>query len=342
MSNESSASSAHAGRVLSSPPPPPRDESVARRATATSSHARLKAHSDGNESTFSRRCPIDVFAYLDYRAFLAALYAAKKPRGFSYRAFSRTANLGAPNYLKLVIVGERNLTPAMAARFALACALRGDAADFFVRLVEFNQARSAGERERAYASLTAFSRYRAAHRLECAHAAYHANWYIPAIRELCSSPAFVCEPAWIARVLVPSIKPKEAQKALEVLLELGLLERTDQGSVRQNTAVVSTGPQTRGMHITRYHAEMMRRATAAMELVPAAERDISSLTLCLSADGLLRLKQRIQAFRRELIELSENETLRERAVQVNFQLFPLSSTLVPALPPKVAPARRRA
>lgn len=280
------------------------------------------------ELTPSRRCPIDVFGYLDYREFLADLYAAKKPHGFSYRSFARTAKLGAPNYLKLVIANERNLTPAMATRFAAACGLRGDAALFFVRLVEFNQARTSHERESTYASLAAFSRYRDAHKLECAHAAYHANWYIPAIRELCASPAFVCEPGWIARVLVPAIKPQEAKKALDVLFELGLLVHHADGTVRQCVSVVSTGSQTRGMHITRYHAEMMRRATAAMELVPAAERDISSLTLCLSSDGVARLKERIQTFRRELIELAENETRRERAVQVNFQLFPLSTSMV--------------
>jgi uncharacterized protein (TIGR02147 family) len=217
----------------------------------------------------------------------------------------------------------------MAERFAAACGLRGEAAAFFARLVEFNQACTLKERETSYARLAAFSRYRAAHKLECAHAAYHANWYIPAIRELCASPAFVCDPAWIASVLVPSIKPPEARKALDVLLELGLLEKTPEGCMRQGAAVVSTGPQTRGLHITRYHAEMMRRATAAMELVPAAERDISSLTLCLGADGIGRLKERIQAFRRELIELAENESQRDRAVQVNFQLFPLSSSVAP-------------
>ena len=50
-----------------------------------------------------------MFRYLDYRTFLADFYAAKKKRGFSFRAFSRAAGLGAPNYLKLVISGERNL-----------------------------------------------------------------------------------------------------------------------------------------------------------------------------------------------------------------------------------------
>src|SRR5690349_21648578 len=156
-----------------------------------------------------RQCPVDVFAYSDYRKFLSDLYAAKKPQGFSYRAFSRVAKLGAPNYLKLVITGERNLTAVMTERFALACGLRGEAAQFFQRLVEFNQARTQQEREACHARVTAFARYREAHRLELAHTAYHANWYIPAIRELCASPDFVCDANWIASAMVPAIKPQE-------------------------------------------------------------------------------------------------------------------------------------
>jgi uncharacterized protein (TIGR02147 family) len=282
-----------------------------------------------SETIPRRRCPIDVFAHLDYRSFLAEYYKAKKERGFSYRAFSRMARLGAPNYLKLVILGQRNLTPAMAARFAAACGLQGDAALFFERLVEFNQATNAKQRQESYAKLGAFRRYRHAQKLELAQAEYHAHWYLPAIRELCSSPAFVADPKWIARSLVPPISVAEARKALDLLLDLGLLERSEDGRLQQRAAVLSTGPQTRGMHITNYHAEMMRRATAAMELVPAAQRDISSLTLCLDAEGLEQLKQRLQLFRRELIEFAEQQREPQQAVQLNLQLFPLSTRVSP-------------
>lgn len=237
------------------------------------------------------------------------------------------AGLGAPNYLQLVITGKRNLTPAMAARFADACGLTSDSADYFSRLVDFNQATTQTDREQCYAKLSAFERYRNAQKLDVAHAAYFSNWYIPAIRELCASPAFVCDPQWIASVLVPQIKPQEASHALEVLLDLGLLARTATGGVQQGASVVSTGPATHGLHLRRYHAEMMHRATVAMELVPAAQRDLSSLTLCLSTEGIERVKHKIQEFRRELLELSENESRREQAVQVNFQLFPLSVPL---------------
>ena len=277
------------------------------------------------ETSARRRSPIDVFRYLDYRAFLADFYKAKKRKGFSYRAFSRAAGLGAPNYLQLVIDGKRNLTPPMAARFAAACGLAGDAAEYFEQLVEFNQARGVERRNAGYARIAAFDRYRRGHKLELAHAAYHSTWYLPAIRELVTSPRFDEDPARLATLLWPPIKPSEAKFAIDTLLELGMIERDPHGRLRQTSAVVSTGPETLGLHIANYHAEMMRRATQSIELVPAAQRDISALTFCIGASGLARVKKRIQEFRKELIALVEADPDREQVVQLNLQLFPLST-----------------
>jgi uncharacterized protein (TIGR02147 family) len=285
------------------------------------------------------RCPIDVFRYHDYRTFLAAYYQAKKPQGFSYRAFARAAGLGAPNYLQLVINGRRNLTLQMARRFAETCGLGKDAASYFVALVAFNQATDSDEKSERYRELTAFRRYRRAQRLELAEAAYHSTWYLPAIRELVLSTGFRDDPAWIAAALRPRIKESEAQQALDTLLELGLLQRNAEGRLEQKARIVSTGPETTGMHIKNYHAEMMQRATLAMTTVPAAERDISSLTLCLGSGGLAALKGRIQALRRELLELSENEPEPTLVVQLNFQLFPLSLAIEPR--PTNSPRGRR-
>jgi uncharacterized protein (TIGR02147 family) len=268
----------------------------------------------------------DVHRYLDYRGYLRDFYAHKKagPRAFSFRAFSRRAGLKSPNYLKLVMDGDRNLTPAMATRFATACGLEADAADYFVDLVAFNQATTSAERNAAYDRLKSHRRYRSVHRLELAHADYHATWYLPAIRELASRNDFRDDPAWIARRIRPRITEAEAERALRVLRELALLVESDDGKLVQAEALVSTGPETRGLHIGNYHRGMMSRAAAAIDELPPEKRDISSLTLCLGPERLAELKARVQRFRRELLEMSvEDEDPRE-VIQINFQLFPLT------------------
>jgi uncharacterized protein (TIGR02147 family) len=148
--------------------------------------------------------PVSVYDYLDYRAFLRDYYAAKKAasRAFSYRAFSKRAGVASPNYLKLVIEGQRSLSPKMAERFAQACGLDGDASRYFVHLVGFNQAKTTVERAQFYDKLTGFQRYRQAHKLELAHAAYYSDWYMPAIRELAASHEFREDSEWIADRLI--------------------------------------------------------------------------------------------------------------------------------------------
>lgn len=274
----------------------------------------------------TRESPIDVYGYLDYRAFLRDYYAKKKEltRGFSYRSFSRRAGLKSPNYLKLVMDGARSLSPTMAQRFAAACGLDEDAGRYFAHLVAFNQAEGSRERDEHYGRLTGFQRYRQAHKLDLAQAAYYGQWYMPAVRELAAWKEFREDPAWIADQLVPPITPMEAARAIDTLVELELLVRDERGKLVQADALVSTGPETRGLHIARFHRAMTERAMESIDLVPPSERDISSLTLCLGRGGLAAFKERIQRVRRELLELSALDKNPEQVIQINFQLFPLS------------------
>lgn len=274
----------------------------------------------------ARRTGIDVFQYLDYRAFLRDFYAHQKGRGrgFSHRSFSKAAGLGSPNHLKRVMDGERNLSPEMATRFASACGLETDAARFFCELVTFNQATTVEERQVRYAALRSHAGFRRAQKLDTAHAAYHSEWYIPAIRELVASRGFREDAEWIGQRLVPAVSKDEVQKAFALLLDLGLLGRDADGRLVQTEAVVSTGVETRGVHIVNYHRTMMDCAIRSVDLVPREHRDISALTLCISRSGLEHLKSRVQAFRKELVGLEAADGRRDVVVQVNLQVFPLT------------------
>lgn len=266
-----------------------------------------------------------MFDYLDARAFLRDAYLYRKEKhGTSYRALARRLGVTSPNYLKRVIDGDRNLSSEMSERVAKLLKLNAEASAYFVDLVQFTQAKTSTQKNAYYSKLTGFHRYRKGRRLELAHAAYHSTWYLPAIRELASRRDFVTEPAWIAAELVPPISRADAAAALDTLLELGLLVQDAKGVVRLGEPVVSTGPEIRGLHIVNYHRSMLERASEAIDTVASADRDISSLTLCLGENGLRRLKERIQRFRRELIELATLEDDPLQVVQVNFQLFPLS------------------
>jgi uncharacterized protein (TIGR02147 family) len=268
---------------------------------------------------------IDVFAYLDYRAFLRDYYEAKKQqRGLSYRALSRLIGLKSASYLKHVIDGERNLSEEMALRFASGLNLEGEALSYFVELVEFNQAQSIESRLRAHQRLRGFARHRKLFPLGAQHAEYHSTWYMPAIRELAARSDFDDDPEWIAERLRPKISKREAKHALETLLQLGLLIRDEKGRVRQGEGLVSTGAEAQFLYIAAYHQMMMKMAAESLDRFAQRDRDISSLTLCLDEEGLREVKERLRTFRKELLELSEIARNPRQVVQINLQLFPLS------------------
>jgi len=272
----------------------------------------------------------DVFHYRDYRRFLQDTYSVRKNEeyGFSYRSFAKRVGSAAPNYLKLVSEGQRNLSPEMAIRFAQALGLGGEAADYFCDLVAFNQATTALERDRCYQRLTRYTRYRKAFRLDAAHAEYHSEWYIPAIRELVACDGFVEDPKWIARKLKPTISTRQAEHALSVLSRLGLTVRNEAGKLVHNEPVLSTGDdKPLGHHVATFHRTMLERAAEALDHCSRDEREVAGLTLSVSRRQLADFKRRLYEFRQELVQIAVDASKHEAptdVVQINFQLFPLT------------------
>lgn len=269
--------------------------------------------------------PPELFEFDDYRAFLRAYYAHKKQagRGFSLRAFSRKAALTSSNYLKLVMDGDRNLSFPMAERFASACGLSGPRASYFVELVALQQAKTQAERERAYERLRTLRGFRQVHPLDDEYAAYHAQWYIPAVRELAARRDFQADPKWIAVRLLPAITARQAARALKVLSTLGMLVPAG-GTLRQAHALVETPDKPLGTHVVRFHRVMMERAAESIDLVPREQREIASLTLCLSDTQLGLLKAELTRMRAELLRKYTAGADAKRVVQLNIQMFPLS------------------
>ena len=234
--------------------------------------------------------------------------------------------------------GQRDLSSEMAPRFARACGLVKREAEFFCELVSYCQAKTTEAKQRGHEALARFRKFREAHELTSEQTAYHACWYMPAVRELASLPGFREDPKWIARILEPPITDRQAAEALETLCRLGLLVRDEHGKLRQAQALLTTGSGPLGHQIFVYHRTMLDLAKRALDHLPRDERDISSLTLCLAESALPQLKRRIVEFRRELLQMAELTGEPERVVQLNFQMFPLSRR-APKAPAAAAKSR---
>jgi len=274
----------------------------------------------------ARSLSLNLYEYLDYRAFLRDAYQELKQRqpGFSYRWFAQHAGMTSPNFLKLVIEGKRNLTAKSGDQFAKAFGLSTREAGFFRDLVAFNQATTPADKNRLYKAVGKHRKHRAVRRLERATFEYLSRWYYPAIRELVACEGFREDPDWIGQALCPKISATQASKALEVLLAVGVLQRDAAGKLVQGEPLLSTGPEVRSLAVGNFHRQMMERAAASIETVNSKDREISGVTLPLSRKGFEVFKQRIHELRAEILELSAEEKCATRVVQFNFQVFPLA------------------
>jgi uncharacterized protein (TIGR02147 family) len=270
---------------------------------------------------------VSVFEFLDYRAFLRACYeAGKKTRaGLSFRTISKRAGLRSPNFFKLVMDGQRNLGIESVPKFADALGLEGAERDFFADLVAFEHARDSAEKNRIFERIAASRRFRTARRIDGMLLTYLSHWYHPAIRELAGSADFREDPKWIAGRLRPSIAPSQAAASLELLVELGLLQRdAATGRLVQGEPALTTEHEVTALGAKSFHRQMLERASEAIDGVPRELRDLCALTVCVSPKTAAVVKERIHRFREALAELCDADTARTVVYQLNVQWFPLS------------------
>lgn len=268
---------------------------------------------------------VRVFDYLDYRTFLREFYQFSKraKRGFSYRKLALKARMD-PGYFTHVLKGERTLNLIMAGRLAVAMGLNTEEKDFFETLVLYGQAKSPAERNPFHDKIL---RMRAAkvHTLEQGQLEYFRTWYYAAIRELLNFFPFLGDFGKLAARLQPPIKPAEAKRALAFLERSGMVEKGADGAFRLAHSLVSSGERILPEAVNTLHRSMAELAIRAIDGMDPMERDFSSLTLSMSEQGMDVVKAKLRKFRKEVMELADQEKAVDRVYQMNFQVFPLSS-----------------
>lgn len=268
-----------------------------------------------------------IFEYDDYRKFLRDIYEFYKAttQYFSYRYFAQRAGFRSPNFLKLVISGQRNLSEASCAKFVEALKLTKAEGEFFEHLVGFNQADSI-EKKQTYAQRLVHSKaYSRVHPLSEAQLKYYTNWYYIPIREMLVEGGSSLSPQEMAQRFLPPLTRTQVDEALVNLEKLGLIEKSEDGSYAQTNRYVRTENEVFSPFVATYHKQMMHKASEAIERVPRSEREISSVCVSMSRDKASRIKKLIQEFRHKLLTLCEEGDSGEPEIyQINFQFFPLT------------------
>ncbi len=269
-----------------------------------------------------------VSRYLDYREYLEVLYQELKTElgSYSYLSFAEDLGFSKSNVVHLMIRGKRPLSVKAAAKVADILQLKSKDRKYFEDLVAYQNSRDPQERETIFQDLVHLKTREVHHASDLsAQLAFLTEWYHSAIYELCQTSAFNPDPKLLAASLMPRIRPEQARKSLELLLELGLLkhdEKTNTYSVTQER--LTTGDEIASLAVTRYHQKMIEIGKESITAVESGQRDISSISISIPLHLLPELKTEISQFRKKILALSEQAKDPDAVYQMNIQLFPLS------------------
>jgi uncharacterized protein (TIGR02147 family) len=152
------------------------------------------------------------------------------------------------------------------------------------------------------------------------------DWYHYAILELIRVRDFQPNIAWVAKSL--GITKSEANIAVERLKRVGLLEITEKGQWKDQTAEGKAtnihGDFTSGA-ARKLQKQVLEMSLRALEEMPSTElRNHTSLTLAVHPEDLPLAKEKIKNFRRELAELLESNKNPTEVYHVNVSLYPVT------------------
>ncbi|MDB5105682.1 MAG: hypothetical protein JWP91_3371 [Fibrobacteres bacterium] len=280
------------------------------------------------------KATLNIFEYLDYRKLLADYYSFKKSlnRHFSHRMFALKAGIRSSGYFSEVLNGRRNLAKAQIQKFAKAMDLGAKERVYFELMVGFCHAKSDAARKSIYGLMLEAMPVNV-QQVKQSQMEYFAKWYHVAVRETLSIVAVKGEGEELAGVLDPPISPAQAKAAIRLLERLRLVARDAEGCWRAtHVSLLSPGDPGAAMLLREFQREMMLRAADALERVPSAQRDVSCVTMSVSADGLARIKGLAAEFHKRVLEVVRSDRGEDRVIQLNVQVFPLTRGEGPALP----------
>lgn len=278
----------------------------------------------------------ELSVYTDFRQYLKDFFEYKVQQhkdsfgSYSYKTFSAAADIKSPNYLKLIIEGERNLSPATVRKFARAMSLDKRETEEFALLVEYGQAMDPLEKNR---HLRRLSEYRMKKKVKTGEVRADAllnspNWAAWVLNAMADQKNMSFALDSLRERLQGIIKEDDLRKALEMLFKNGSLIRDEAtGEVRKGVANAPAQDEIPTELIRKLQAELIYLGMESLLYGKPQDREFGSLTVCLTEGEFEKLKFELRHLRKRIYKdalMAREKEKGDRVFQLNIQLFPLT------------------
>ncbi|NUM58505.1 MAG: TIGR02147 family protein [Bdellovibrionaceae bacterium] len=279
--------------------------------------------------------------YLDYRLFLQEFYLYKKfvtkndLRPYSYQLFSAAANIKSPNYLKMIIEGQRNLSDDMIGKFAKALGLNKDQTEEFSYLVKLNQAEDTSERN---IYLKKISEVRVEQKLKSGEIDRKTwekipNWVAWIVYAMIDQEGVSFTMKNLKELLRNKASESEIESALNSLLASGEIKKDPiTGEIRKSHNLIDSPEEIPVALVRKLQTQLMYLGLESLYQDAPQEREFGTLTMSLSKEEFEEIKFKLRQLRKTLNKdnsIARKEKKGERVYQLNIQLFPVTNKVTP-------------
>ncbi len=267
-----------------------------------------------------------IYDHTDYRTYLREFYEEHKslnPR-FSYQAFARWAGFKGKSAVHRIMLGKRDISKHAVYSIGKAMRLDEKAFLYFQHMVAYAHAKDPAEKRFYLHALLGSNPRMSMHEVDEDAYEFFSQWFCSTLRELLPLLPFKDDFASLGKLLNPPITADQAKYAVQLLLRLGLVEKTRTGYCQKDRAIAS-GSEAKGLALRDFHEQNMDLAKRAVRSFSSQERDFSCLVVAVPDSGLDLLKQEIRACREKIARLADEMEGASRVYHVNFQVFPTAA-----------------
>ncbi len=267
----------------------------------------------------------NIYEYDNFRFFLKDFFSEQKEikNFFSHRFFAQRAGFRSPTTCTYAIDGRRNLSPTKIRQFSKGLGLKGKREKYFELLVNFNQSKSVEDKEIYYKELHTIRKKASSYFIEEKQKNYFEKWYYQVIRELVVIEEWNGDYYKLAKSVRPEITASQAEEAVHVLLDSGLVENIN-GEYRQKEEHINSANLP--MYIKRQvRRDFLRFGVEAADNVPPNKRHITFTTLAMNADTYKTVSVMFEEFAQKVIGLVDDQDGKsDKVFQMLLELFPVS------------------
>jgi len=274
--------------------------------------------------------------YLNYRDFLRAFYLYKREvtkdnhRRYNYSFFSAAADIRSPNYLRLIIEGQRNLSEEMAFKFARAMQLNKEATDEFVLMVLYGQESDPMLRNQYLKALSDFRLQKSLKLgvIDKKTLEKFPNWIGWILFSLHDQEDARFTPSALKHLLRNKASETEIQNALNKLLESGeLVLDSSTGEIKKGRKQLDPSEDIPVDLIRRLQTQLMSLGLESLFQDSPVDREFGTLTLSLTKKEFEELRFQLRKFRKQIHKdnsIQRMQSKGERVYQMNLQLYPVT------------------